>query len=349
MNHQQILLCWTFLIALSCAEKETAETTYKAISPSDFAEEVTLKLEPLQTNAIMDVRDFMIKDDHLIVLNRRDDSLFMAFQLDPVKLVASWGRKGRGPGEYELFSHLVDLPGNRFYIADYSLLRIHEISLPDFTEIAETPIINNRADPVSMEIPQSLYAMDDSTFVYDRSELHALQLAKWTFNQSSELLYDFPDLKPEFPDKNMMDLAGDMAVSPSNNALVYAHRWLNRFDIVDLNGKLVKAISKEPKLKGLVRKGEDFDYENSILGYPQVEVTEDAIFLYYLGYAASKAQDLSQDKVTYIEEFDWKGNPKVRYKINDQISEFKVWEQENGEVYFIAMKRTEEEPFVLMK
>ena len=165
-----LLMAGALLLLFACSDKEM-----RTRSEKEFEDVVQLNTKRKFTRELLAIDDLMAKDSFLVVCNSRDDSIFMAYDLnrkDTLNCVKTWGRKGKGPGEYGVFTHLIDLPRDEFYVADYSRNNLRKYSLPEFKLSKEKKVVTNRDEPQFREIPQKIVSPDGSIFFYDKFMMH---------------------------------------------------------------------------------------------------------------------------------------------------------------------------------
>ena len=335
-------MCLNVLFA--CINRNGKENI-QSISEEDFKGHIQLREERKVTKEMLNVRNFFVQDSFLIVNNSRKDSLFMAFDLSTFKCLHSWGRRGHGPDEHGLFTHIIKLPGDSFQIADFSRYRIDTYALPKFDLVAENKIVNERKQRALRHIPQKLIT-DGRYYYYDNFIKHELFLSKWRNGETPEEICDFGRYKKIYGSSSFY--WGCLGLNKERNRIVYAYKYLRRFDLLDLDGNYIKTveINPYPTIHG---RGKNLNREKSTMCYMTARTSKKSFFVYYLGHSANELEEGGSRTATYIEEFDWDGNPINRYELNRVISDFEIIENNKKQVSFIAIDEENDNPLIVYR
>ncbi|MGV8096475.1 MAG: BF3164 family lipoprotein [Mangrovibacterium sp.] len=324
---------------------QNGKENIQSISEEDFKEYIQLREERKVTKEILNVRNFFVQDSFLIINNSRQDSLFMVFDLSTFKCLHSWGRRGHGPNEHSLFTHTIKLSSDSFQIADFSRYRIDTYSLPKFNLVSGNKVVNERNVRALRHIPQKLLS-DGYYYYYDYFVSHELFLAKWQNGKAPEEIYNFETYKELF--KSSTSYWGCLGLNKERNRIVYAYRYLRRFDLLDLNGNYIKTVEINP-YPTIHERGKNLDREKSTMCYMVVRTSKNSFFVYYIGYSVNELEDKGSRIATYIEEFDWDGNPINRYKLSRVISDFEIIKNNEEQVSFIAIDEENENPLIIYR
>ena len=348
--HKIVLLLMYGLLLLfySCSDKEM-----QTHSEKEFGDVIQLNTKRKFTRELLSIDDLMVKDSLVVICNSRDDSIFMAFDLkgkDTLNCVKTWGRKGKGPGEYGLFTHLIDLPQNEFYVADYSRNNLRKYSLPEFKLRREKKIVTNRDEPQFREIPQKIVSPDGSIFFYDKFMMHELYITRWKNGQTPEEIFGFPSFKKQYSKETSTTYFGCLAVNSKMNRIVYAFHHFRRFYIMDFDGNIIKKVQITPGAPSPVFKDDrNLDAGSSTLCFMNARATDRSIFLYYVGHTYNEIKKKDWQVSTYIEEYDWEGNPINRYKLDRFISNFDIVSGKKGSRFFLGIDQAHEDPVLVLK
>lgn len=331
-------------VLFGCINQNRKENI-QSISEEDFKEDIQLGEERKVTKELLNVRNFFVQDSFLIINNSRKDSLFMVFDLSTFKCLHSWGRRGNGPNEHGLFTHTIKLSGDSFQIADFSKYRIDTYALPKFNLVSENKIVNERKERALRHIPQK-FLTDGHFYYYDNFIQHELFLSKWQNGEAPEEIYNFEKYKKMF--KSSSFYWGCLGLNKEHNRIVYAYRYLRRFDLLDLDGNYIKTVEINP-YPTIHERGKNLDREKSTMCYMVVRTSKNSFFVYYIGYSVNELEDKGSRITTYIEEFDWVGNPVNRYKLNRVISDFEIIENNEEQVSFIAIDEENNDPLIIYR
>ncbi len=323
------LIC--ILIFISC---NTEQLHY--INEQDFKQEIILKSQRVHVNELLNVDDFFLKDNILIVKNDRQDSIFMIYSYPEWECIGAFGTYGRGPEEYLIPKLINDFSDNSFSVIDLSNNSLTEFNLATLNS-------KRRKLRLNEYLPQTiLYSSEAAAFLYDSNQNEVL-LHRITDDYNTSIIYNFDDLRKRFYDHNAY--WGFLGADESFNRIIYAYQYLRRFDILDYNGNLVKTVVVEPYHDPVI-KGDKINYVNSVNSYFGIRTSRDSFFLYFIGH---KGEDLMNNLnlKTFIEEFDWNGKPLRRFEINKFLWSFDLLKNGNEVVGFIGLDKSSENPFVV--
>jgi len=278
------------------------------------------------------IEDIWVKDSLLIVRNNNEDSMFLIYSLPDFRLISTFGKKGRAPGEL-LIPLLIRTQDSCLRIFDFGMNQFCEISHLDSCKAC----MNYNYKLV--DSPQKIISFKDSCLLMDHLDRANYELIKYE-NISRSIIYSFHDLKKRI--KVPQGYCGFWDIHPQNGNIVFAYQYLHRFDIIGIDGS-IKSINKYEDSQHPIIKNKHLDYRNSITYYWGVQTTEKNIFLYYIGKSGDEIGK-NFKTTTYIEEYDWNGNPIKKYAIDRFL---KFIEYYDG--YFIGVDPTEESPFVIYK
>lgn len=325
-------LCW-LLILVSCTASH-----HRVLKESDFHKTVVLSPAPKLTFETTNITDFAIKGDRVIIRNSlRDDSIFMIYSVPDCRLLSAFGNKGRGEGEWLMPVFAKTYPD--------SMLMIYDAGKNNFYTLN---VLHDKIDPVPdyaclCDNAQEIVYLPDSCLILNIINKSENLIVK--HKKSSEVvLYDFPDLSVSLKDPQAY--SGFMQANPITGDIVYVYQYLRRFDILSSAGELKSMNTFDPAGYPVLR-GHRLDYANSITYYFGVMTTENSIYLYYVGKVGKEIAD-DCGISTYVEEYDWDGNPVKKYKL-DRFVKYLGYAKDcfigvtpDGEAPFVAYKLLDE-------
>lgn len=337
----RIVIALIVIINLISCKDKVNDIQY--FSENDFPELVKLKGDRKPTKEMLNINNFLVQDSFLIIDNSRDDSVFMVFDLNTFDCIKSWGIRGRGPGEYEAFTHLIDISPEKFQIADFSRYRIETYSIPEFELKSEQKII---IDSEIREIPQTIATTDGFQYFYDCFyDHHELAIAKWKNEEKSIKINRFDQYNKLY--ESAIIYSGSFALNKSENKLVYAHRFMRRFSIMNFEGELIKTVEITPSASPATI-GKNIDIKKSELCYFDVKATSNSFFLLYVGHLAQVLEENKFLLPCYIEEYDWDGNPIKRYELDRYISNFEIiYDKQKQSIFFLGIDITDNNPLII--
>jgi hypothetical protein len=326
------------------------ESKVQLFSEDDFLNVIKLDEERKAIKAILEIKDFFIKDSLMFVVNYRNDSVFMIFDLRTMECVKSWGIKGKGPNEYGTFTHLIKLPHNEFLVADFSKFIIQSYSIPEFRLLGDKRITNNRYDRRMIEIPQKIVSPDGLLFFYDKYMMHELVITKWENGTTPIEINQFDSFKKKYGKKSSQVYRGSIEVNPKLKRIIYSYWYFRRFDILDFDGNLINQVEISPSIPPPIFKDKiNPDQEKSIKCFTRIRSTDNSIFLYYEGYSLNELERKEFLAETYIEEYNWDGIPINRYKLNRVLSKFDILSDKYGSRVFVGIDENNEIIFLKEK
>lgn len=325
---QKLIIVSGLLIMIGCHK-----TGIRHISESDFLKETELSEQRILTNTIFNIEEFFVKDTFVVVRNSRNDSIFMVLGLNTFNCIKSWGNTGNGPSEY-LSPRLINSSSNGFYIANFGHRKLEDHTIPEFNK-AEQKMVENT------DIPQNIVSAD-SLLIYDKFNPTSQELVIWQNGLKPKTIYNFDDLKHKYSNTNIY--RGFIGVNKTAKRIVYAYQYIRRFDILDYEGNIIKNVEIEPNTPPQLREDKGIDPINSKTYYFGLKTTEDFFFLYYVGYSGDNLRK-NMNVNTFIEQYDWNGNPVKRYKIPRFLWNFDICK--NGEsMAFLGLDQSNESPFI---
>ncbi len=331
---RKIIFCITLSLFFSLISCKDERVEVHTLSEDDFKNDVQLYDEKELVKEILNVRNFFIQDSFMVINNSREDSVFMVFDLNTFECIKSWGLRGEGPAEYGTFTHLLNIPQkNIMQMTDFSRNRIETYNIPEF-KLKEKQNIELQAPTEKRQIPQNIVTPDGNIYFYDNLFANQLSINKWEIGESQPVTINRFEY---FKDVNETPLfyTGSLAINSDEDKLVYAYRYKRRFDIMDLEGNLIKAVRVTPPRKAS-RKHVD-EVHLSTIHYNGVRASNDSFFLLYIGHLPEYIEENDFLVTCYIEQYDWDGNPVKRYELNRYINDFDIVFEKNQPISYIGI------------
>lgn len=304
------------------------KTEYRVLNDVLFQDTVVLKgCEPV-INELTYIDELIVCNDYAVIKNNREDSVFMVYRLPDFNIVNAFGNKGRGAGEY-LVPKIVKKQDSCLWVYDFGVNKLMQVDI-------HTGERNDcRMSLPAKDWPQEVLFMQDTCFVYENFKQEAGEIVK--YDSERTVLYDFADLKKRIRDPQ--GFRGFIGMNATTGDIVYAYQYIRRFDILDINGN-IKSINLYPDTEYPLIETDKLDYQNSVTYYFDVTTTEDRIYLYYAGKPGSEiGKNYKFD--TYIEEYDWEGNPVKKYAIDQFVKSVRFYKGK-----FVCVSLSSEVPFL---
>ena len=284
------------------------------VTDDAFGPTISLAGIPLETKEITRAVQLLVKDNYLILQNRRPDSLFMIFELPEMKCVAAFGRTGRGPDEFG-FPSIVKTE------EDSILFYIYEQVSDKVYKVAKERMIPE----YYLTLPkQEQFGDKHIVFHDDKTAWYAASTTK-----GKNIYYFNKDSVPN--EKSIADLAiprlkgswttytGDFGTNFTYGRIAYAYKYFKRLRIIDMNNMNQREIIFEAEE---LAKGQN-DIQNleptNITHFWGMSSGDRHFWMAYSGRTPVDVQQAnrSNNKFIYIEKYDWNGNPVKRYRLDD--------------------------------
>lgn len=255
-----------------------------------------MQLEGITTPEVVE-----IKSPYLIVENmKQSDSLFHIYDLRDGKLKYAFGQKGVGPGEFT--AHWL-----KHSLSDY-LTIINDRTLFYYNINKDgMATLNFTKSPQCIESIFDIAFINDSTFVVDAQymapDLHIYQMQD-----------EIPKNSFKYRNSNIMDPFMDInkaRVYANEKRIILIYEYKKEIDFMDTEFNLIKKVK--------------FNYpvpDNSLLGeedcnstYTYGYVGKQYFYVNYFGTSWKKHRE-KDTCGTYIEIYDFDGNPVARYLLN---------------------------------
>ncbi|ASB47975.1 BF3164 family lipoprotein [Alkalitalea saponilacus] len=314
----------------------------------DFKLQTKVQENRIETNEMLNIRQFIVQDTLIIINNSRDDSIFMVLNLNTSEIIRSWGVRGRGPEEYGVWTHLMSVTNENFQVADFTMNRIETYSIPDF-DLTENRKIIKHGNAERLEIPQRISTMDGNHFFYDNFSENKLSIKQIEIGETPVEINHFCHLRDLFP--SPWFYLGNLVLNRHEQKIVYAYRYLRKFDIMNLEGEIIKTVEVAPMPISPIKRGNNIDLEKSVMCYMGATGNDHSFYLLYIGRSAEEVILNDYKLSCFIEEYDWDGNPIRRYEINRFVSDFALLsnEDEAQSISFLGIDVTNENPLIVFK
>lgn len=284
------------------------------VTDDAFGPTISLAGIPLETKEITRAVQLLVKDNYLILQNRRPDSLFMIFELPEMKCVTAFGRTGRGPDEFG-FPKIVKTE------EDSILFYIYEQVSDKVYKVAKERMIPE----YYLTLPkQEQFGDKQIVFSDDRTAWYAASTSR-----GKNIYYFNKDSVPG--EKSIADLAiprmkgswttytGDFGTNFTYGRIAYAYKYFKRLRIIDMNNMNQREIIFEAEE---LAKGQN-DIQNleptNITHFWGMSSGDRHFWMAYSGRTPVDVQQAnrSNNKFIFIEKYDWNGNPVKRYRLDD--------------------------------
>ncbi len=254
----------------------------------------------------------LAKERMLIIKNRNEDYYFMAFSLPDFQLIKSFGRRGKGPGEFSGPSIIqTSQPEHLFSVHSFNG-KIYHI---------------NR----SFELIDSKISLDTKRQLYDQNKICAATANDYYYvgvaPVAKEIFkYSVRDSIPETSIKQLSvkgfkgwaSYTGYLGANFDKDRLVFAYKYFKKIVFTDLAGEVERTITFDTDSKTDKQSNVSILGPSSVTYYWGMSAQEDYVYLLYSGRTPLVVTEELREGLGYIyvEQFDWNGNPIRKYRLD---------------------------------
>lgn len=262
--------------------------------------------------------DVIVSGNNLIFARTFTEPFFLIFSLPDCKYIGGFGRKGKGPNEFEL----PDARTARSMTNGFKLFDAHKgLIYIDFSEYSTTKRFYSR----QIKLPGELYTLNDPIQLNDNIVIGMPYVMKSDkmyvkFNMNSKEIAYFGNY-PKFYPGQLKELIWSAfyrhsVIKPGGLGFASFFDEIKMLRIYDSNLTLQhEVIMQVPDLF----EGKKFK-ENPMVYYQSAKATDKYIFALCLNTRLNNSDETLPD----IEIWDWNGNPVARLKLDHFIHAFDV-------------------------
>jgi len=326
------------------------KTPFPALIPGEveFLDEVFGEIielngtsHPLEQIFKIQETQLLAKNDTLFIKNRNGDYYFMAFSLPSFEHIRTFGRRGKGPGEFNGPS-IIQGSSSDYLFSVYS--------------------VNGKVYHVnkSFEIIDSGIAFDTKRQLYDPNMICAASEDEYYYVGVAPVakeIYKYSD-NNSIPETSVKQLSvkgfkgwasytGYLGANFKKDRLVFAYKYFKKIVFTDLSGNVERTLNFETNTKTEKQSNVSILGPSSVTYYCGLSVQDDYVYLLYSGRTPLVVtEELREGSgYIYVEQFDWNGNPIRKFKL-DHWGYFCVDDKE--ESIFLA-STTDENPIYSFK
>lgn len=322
------------LILFSCSKN--SNDTIKVIKPIPFGDTLRAKHDHFfgsSTELLNPLRIVNVDERYLIVTEQIEDNFFKVFKLPDVTYLYEWGKKGRGPNEFEAYPTEVGSFDEYFYAFNIFSQTMETYIPSDSTlNVYEEKELRyeGQTEPLNKirRINSELYFVDQEAFASNTDTEHIA-----ISPNNREPLFTFG----EYPSSELDGLhrysnfLKTNAVKPDNQKFVTFYiTSTNQFKIYDSSGNLIKKILIDDPLTE--KEALDIEEDDQFLYRTAVYTSNNFIYTIGLYNSNDKIYYKKPDPNinTYLEIWDWDGNSIYRAPFDNFIHSFTVSEKNNS-------------------
>jgi len=317
-----------------------------SIKESDFGEIIELQGTTQPVDQIFRVSEFemIALDSILIVKSRNAPDMFMAFSLPSFKFIKSFGKVGRGPGEFQNPSLVKDESGE-FICFIYESTNNNLYGLNRDLEIKKLPIEFQKREKTFYD--KQLYGISSKELLYVESISMGKAIFRIDSRNDSTNISLLKKLAFSNRYKNWAAYIGNFGANSKIKRAVFAYKYFKRLIFFDLENKTSKVVHFNVSADTKSGDAVSMLSPSNITHYWGMSSQNKYVYVLYSGRTpieVSKEVNKSSGYI-YVEKFDWNGNPISKFKL-DHWGYFCVNEKENT-IYLAST--TDEQPFISYK
>jgi hypothetical protein len=280
--------------------------------------------------------DIKVKDSIAIIIEAKNNTSFIALDINKREIVKYFGNKGKGPEDAQSPDFILSTDFEDFVIfEDVNLGRIMKIHVKGGDRFKIEKFI---------DYPQEIFPGSNlslsSNFIVSRTidwdETNMFHI----YNRTDSSVIDvgfYPDIK-ELSDRNN-GLAARHALNESKNRIIAGMFYIDMFSLFDLSGKRLKSVYFSDNYVPPLAWNENnvyFDWEKGRKGV-NVYPTNDYCYL-----LRSESVDDEGKEINHLILVDWDGNPVKSYLVpEDDMSGFCI-DEKSKKMYVIRHSVTDD-------
>lgn len=344
---KQCLVSIIFLMLVGCSLKVDNKL-------SNLGYDILKSASLLNVDTIIDFEDEYIyakeylvyKDSVLIVVNSKyKNGYFLElYDWNVNKEIAKICKLGEGPNEW--LSVKVDLNGNELIVNDYikSQAAVFNIdSLIVNPKKSNVPIRHQVIGAPTAVFYKDSLLLENPYYFHDNKQGINQGVCRFVKTKGEEIYDD--RLSYEYYTRNVA-VNGRIIKNEANDRIIYASMYQSNIEIYDTNLHEIKQINGPIDLVAeYVIENKEISFKNKI-PYAYLDYCTDnhSFFLTYVGNYLDKEHKLN-DYPNWILEFDWDGNLKNSFYLNEYILSISKGVQSG--VFYVTVLNGEKNPVLL--
>ncbi len=285
--HQILYTTLLALLAVGCQSNN-------GFSDSDFGDVISLSGESHNLDTSLSIKDIWAVNDSLIIAHTDGgrDSIFVIIN----------------PREWSVISALKDLKRDAKLIKSRKEIMIYD-PIPGrvATYSSQGELQGKIWNLPSEDIAQNLLH-DGVSYVYENYDQSLSKRLVYLNRDNRTEITDFAEVLKTT--RNSAIYQGFAGINSNAQRVVYAYKYLRRVEIYTNSGERVSVrIDPSAPMPNIINK--DMQISSSTLHYNGLFATPERIYLHYIG-----APQSSLPPRTFVEEWDWDGNPIKRYELD---------------------------------
>lgn len=255
---------------------------------------------------ILNPQDLACTQNYLIVKNDKETEVFTVYGLPDLTYKYTYGRSGKGPGEFQA-AYILPCSGDSVFISDFIQYAV-----------TKNDIGGNFNVTGSYDLPQGLPLFNDihflggDRFCFQCRDANKVGIQVWNFDTGKKE----QDISLA---ENGNSLNEDGMLASCGNRMAYAYCYQDKLLIKDIESGKTMIVGSEKK-----------DVENEIFYYSNIKATPRHIYALFQGYSEEEISADAEDKFSQVYVFDWDGNLLKKIELDRIVNLFAVDDAENN-------------------
>lgn len=318
-----LIILWGFLITWGCKQNQNHTS-------EEFPEIIELSGNeiPMDTSFYGGAHFIELYDSIMTIMALKEKKFLYLFNKNTHTLLASTGKKGRGPGEFiNVVAPSLDKKQGVIYLPARGKMKIMKFYI-------DSLLSNPAYKPQTfINIPSNLRTK--MFFKPYKKDLFGYRSIKQNdklisfFNRKGKIIdsLNVPNNLNVYPELNeqirRMQVNYFFAFHPIKPLVCIAYRYADVVAIVDMKGNIINKIQGPDQINQTPRYGKDLinTYNSPIRADGQY------IYCLYTGNIPIKDQNRVLYKTQYLHIFNWKGEPVMRIKFDHPVHSFIIDKQ----------------------
>lgn len=343
---RRLLTTLAVLVAVSC----TTNTAFKENTNFTVAEPLIpiSKIQYRDKISNSCISDVLVIDSLLLLQDECDSFYYHVYNLKYFQQIGKFGRKGEGPGEIAWTSftgqYYSEADSTYFWTYDINNGKLYLINLKSSIETSQLKATHYPLDVNTIGAKEVVH-LNSNLFFADYNREGA-EFTSMIFNIILDTVQYIsnPNEILKVPAHKIRALYNSkIARHPSDSKVVVAFEYFNRAFIYNQNGELSDSIIKQQEHIPDLRDPNILASNNTIRYNGDLSVDNDRIYLLNYELTIADYND-GRPSPTYLEVYDWQGNPLKKYKLDNRILAFS-YSAESG--YLVGVSDIYEYPLFI--
>lgn len=313
------------------------------IEESAFGEVQELNGLSKPVNEIFRVSESQLiaSDSLLIIKNRSEQHLFMAYSLPDFQLIKTFGKLGKGPGEFQ-FPRIVNDESGKNLCFVHELANDKLFALSRELELKDMPVPLKETSKMISD--KQLHGISSNAFLYVESVKQGKAIFKMEVTDDTTQVDLLKNLAFSEDHKNWAAYIGDFGANAKIMRAVYAYKYFKRLIFLDLESGESRSIYFKEKNDANTGDAKTMMAPDRLTHYWGMSANDNYVYVLYSGRTPIDVTKELQKSSGYIfvEQYDWNGNPIRKFKL-DNWGYFCVNKPEN-KIYLVST--SDVHPFV---